>query len=94
MEAIKLLENDERITSIIFTIFGSMTDCDIIARCILNAMEDIKTSKPIILLLKGRNSESAKRMIDGVSEKLGITFCEDMDSAAKLAVKLAKEIEE
>ena len=90
IEAIKLLENDERIDSIIFNIFASMADCNIIASCILFAAQDINATKPIVLLLKGRNSESAKTMIQSRGEELGVYFCEDMDSAAKKAVELAE----
>ncbi len=90
IEAIKLLENDERIDSIIFNIFASMADCNIIASCILFAAQDINVTKPIVLLLKGRNSETAKTMIQSRGKELGVYICEDMDSAAKKAVDLAE----
>jgi succinyl-CoA synthetase beta subunit len=90
IEAIKLLENDERIDSIIFNIFGSMADCNIIASCILSAAEDIQSTKPIVLLLKGRNSESAKKMIESRGEELGVYFCDEMDAAAEMVVQLAE----
>jgi len=91
MEAIKILENDERIGSIIFNIFGGIMSCDRIASSILKAAEEIRVSKPIVLRLKGNNSESAKDMIESKGSNLGIYFCDDMDTAAKMAVKLALE---
>ena len=45
--------------------------------------------KPIILRLKGTNSDKAKKMILGREKELGIFFDEDFDRAAKLAVEKA-----
>ena len=94
MEAVKLLENDERIGSIIFNIFGGIMSCERIAASILKAAEEIKVSKPIVLRLKGNNSASAKEMIESKGSNLGLYFCDQMDIAAELAVKLAKEYTE
>jgi succinyl-CoA synthetase beta subunit len=85
------LENDDRIGSIIFNIFGGIMSCDRIAASILKAAEEIQCTKPIILRLKGSHSESAKLMIEQRGSDLGIYFCDDMDTAAELAVKLARE---
>ncbi len=94
MEAVKLLENDERIGSIILNIFGGIMSCERIAASILKAAEEIKVSKPIVLRLKGNHSASAKEMIETNGSNLGLYFCDDMDTAADLAVKLAKEYQE
>ena len=91
IEAIKLLENDERIDSIIFNIFASMADCNIIASCILSAAEDLQSTKPIVLLLKGRNSESARKMIESRGVELGVYFCDEMDAAAQMVTELAAQ---
>jgi len=41
MEAIKLLENDEDINSILINIFGGILSCDILASSIIRAVEEI-----------------------------------------------------
>ena len=89
MEAIKILENDPAITSIILNIFGGIMSCDKIAASIIRAVDEITTTKPIVLRLKGTHSESAKKMIEGKEESLGIFFSEEMDKAAELAVQLS-----
>lgn len=47
--------------------------------------------KPIVLRLKGTNSDKARDMIKPYEKELGIYFNDDFDSAAQQAVKLAEE---
>lgn len=82
MEAIKLLESDDDISSLFINIFGGIMSCDIIASSIIRAAEEINATKPIVLRLKGNNSESAKKMINGKKEHLRIFFCDEVDEAA------------
>ena len=82
MEAIKLLESDNDISSLFINIFGGIMSCDIIASSIIRAAEEINATKPIVLRLKGNNSESAKKMINGRKEKMQIYFCDEIDEAA------------
>ena len=63
--------------------------CDKIAASIIRAVDENTTTKPIELRLKGTHSESAKKMIEGKEESLGIFFSEEMDKAAELAVQLS-----
>jgi succinyl-CoA synthetase beta subunit len=49
--------------------------------------------KPIVLRLKGTNSEKARDMIKGREKELGIYFEDDFDSAAQYVVKVAKRSE-
>lgn len=60
--------------------------CDKIALSIIRAAGEINATKPMVLRLKGTHSESAKKMIEGKEESLGIYYCEEMDRAAELAV--------
>ncbi|CDW89196.1 succinyl-ligase beta-chain [Stylonychia lemnae] len=90
-ESIKLLETDVEVSTIFINIFGGIMKCDMIAQSIIRATEELNTKKPIVLRLKGNNSELARNMIKGREEQLGIYFCETMDQAAELAVDLAKK---
>jgi succinyl-CoA synthetase beta subunit len=53
----------------------------------------LQTTKPIVIRMKGNNSEDAKRMLKGKEQHLGIYYCNHMDEAAKMAVELAKHKE-
>jgi succinyl-CoA synthetase beta subunit len=60
VEAIKLLNNDPDVHAIFINIFGGILKCDNLASSIIMAAKQIKISKPIVLRLKGTNSERAK----------------------------------
>ena len=88
-EAIKLLNNDDEVESIFINIFGGILKCDSLAQSVLDAAKQIKITKPIVLRLKGTNSDKAREMIKPREKDLGIFFDDDFDSAAKLVVDKA-----
>ena len=89
MEAIKLLNNDPEVDSIFINIFGGILRCDSLANSIIMAAKEIKMAKPIVLRLKGTNSDKARDIIKGHEQELGIFFDDDFDSAARQVVEIA-----
>jgi succinyl-CoA synthetase beta subunit len=87
-EAVKLLNNDEDVKAIFVNIFGGILKCDVLTQSILNAAKQIGLKKPIVLRLKGTNSDVAKKMLEGKSEELGIFYEEDFDTAAQKVCKM------
>jgi len=64
-EAVKLLNNDSEVKAIFVNIFGGILKCDVLTQSILDAAKQIGLSKPIVLRLKGTNSDKAKKMLEG-----------------------------
>lgn len=91
VEAIKLLNNDPEVESIFINIFGGILRCDNLAKSIIQAAEEITLQKPIVLRLKGTNSDKAREMIKPREKELGIFFDDNFDSAARLVVDIAQE---
>ena len=89
VEAIKLLNNDPEVDGIFINIFGGILKCDNLAQSVLTAAEQIKLQKPIVLRLKGTNSDKAREMIKPKEKELGIYFDDDFDSAARRIVDVA-----
>lgn len=89
VEAIKLLNNDPEVDAIFINIFGGILRCDNLANSIIKAAEDISLTKPIVLRLKGTNSDKAREMIKPREKELGIYFDDSFDSAARLVVDVA-----
>lgn len=87
-EALKLLEEDKEVKAIFVNIFGGILRCDNLAASIIQANKEIGFSKPIVLRLKGTNSDIAKQMIAGREKELGIFYNEDFDSAAQQVCSL------
>ncbi len=90
VEAIKLLNNDPEVDSIFINIFGGILKCDNLAGSIIRAAEEISLSKPIVLRLKGTNSDKAREMIKPREQELGIFFDDNFDSAAMRVVDVAQ----
>jgi succinyl-CoA synthetase beta subunit len=59
-EAVKLLNNDPEVKAIFINIFGGILKCDVLCESILKAAKQIGLKKPIVLRLKGTNSDKAK----------------------------------
>ncbi len=91
VEAIKLLDNDPEVDAIFINIFGGILRCDNLASSIITAAEQIKLQKPIVLRLKGTNSEKAREMIKPREKELGIYFDDSFDSAARRVVDVAQK---
>ena len=56
--------------------------CDNLASSIIQANKEESFTKPMVLRLKGTNSDKAKQMISGKEKELNIFYNEDFDSAA------------
>merc|ERR1719242_2231956 len=90
-EALKLLNDDAEVKAIFVNIFGGILRCDKLAESIIACNEKYGFNKPMVLRLKGTNSDIAKGMIAGKEDKLGIFYNEDFDSAAQQVCGIVKE---
>lgn len=91
VEALKLLNEDEEVKAIFVNIFGGILRCDNLAASIIKANKENSFTKPMVLRLKGTNSDVAKTMIAGREEELNIHYNEDFDSAAQQVCRVVKE---
>ena len=82
-EALKLLNDDAEVQAIFVNIFGGILRCDKLAESLIAANQKNKFTKPMVLRLKGTNSDIAKGLIAGKEKELGIYYNEDFDSAAQ-----------
>jgi len=90
-EALKLLNDDTEVKAIFVNIFGGILRCDKLAESIIAANKKNKFTKPMVLRLKGTNSDIAKELISGKETELGIYYNEDFDSAAQQVCGIVKE---
>jgi succinyl-CoA synthetase beta subunit len=68
VDALEVITSDEKVTALLFNIFGGITRCDEIARGIIGAYERIDIDVPVVVRLDGTNSE----------EGLGLLADEDL----------------
>lgn len=86
-EAFNLLNADSSVKAILVNIFGGIMRCDIIALGIIKAVQEVGMKKPIVIRLQGTNVQAARDLIE--SSGLRMVMAEDLDDAAKKAVKMA-----
>ncbi|KAK3878096.1 hypothetical protein Pcinc_017236 [Petrolisthes cinctipes] len=89
-EAFKIITADPQVHAIMVNIFGGIMRCDVIAQGIIAAAEELSLKIPIVVRLQGTNVDDAKALI--AMSNLRILPCDNLDDAAKMAVKLSNII--
>jgi len=84
--AFRIILTDPNVMAVLINIFGGITRCDEVARGILAAMDDVKTSIPMVVRLVGTNAEEGLRLL---SEANMIT-AETLAEAAQKSVTIAQ----
>ncbi len=88
VDALEVITRDPQVKSIFFNIFGGITRCDEVARGILEALERMTITVPIVVRLDGTNSVEGRQILaDAAPPNLHVA--PTMLEAAKLAVELA-----
>lgn len=85
VQALKLLNDDPQVESILVNIFGGILRCDELVNAIITGTEKYKFKKSMVLRLKGTNSKIAAEKIRQ-SNYSNIKFEDDLDKATKLVV--------
>ncbi|CAH1781181.1 unnamed protein product, partial [Owenia fusiformis] len=86
-EAFSLITSDSKVHAILVNIFGGIMRCDVIAKGIIAAAQELKLRIPIVVRLQGTRVEDAKALI--AASDLKILACDNLDEAAKMVVKLS-----
>ena len=87
-EAFKIILSDENVKSVLINIFGGIVRCDVVASGIVSAVSEVGVDIPVIVRLKGNNSDEAKQIL--AESDLNIISADDLSNAAELAVKNSK----
>jgi succinyl-CoA synthetase beta subunit len=84
--ALRILLADANVKAVLFNIFGGITRCDEVARGIVAAMEQVKTSVPMVIRLVGTNAEEGRRIL----AEAQMLPAETLAEAAQKAVAVAR----
>jgi succinyl-CoA synthetase beta subunit len=63
VDALEVITSDQKVTGVLFNIFGGITRCDEIAKGIIAAYERIDIDVPVVVRLDGTNSEEGLGML-------------------------------
>ncbi|GKY98877.1 hypothetical protein MPSEU_000843700 [Mayamaea pseudoterrestris] len=87
-KAFELLNSDPSVKAILVNIFGGIMRCDVIAKGILKAADELGINKPIVIRLQGTNVKEAKLLIEASSHRM--ILADDLEDAATKAVGVAE----
>ena len=85
-QAFKLLVSDPKVKRVLVNIFGGILRCDIAARGIVAAAQDLKTDIPVVVRMRGTNVEEGRKLLE--ESGLNITFVSDLREAAEKVVSI------
>lgn len=84
--ALEIILTDPSVKAVLFNIFGGITRCDLVAKGILEALDEVKTDVPMIVRLVGTNAAEGRQLLKDAKMETADTLAE----AAKLVVAAAK----
>jgi succinyl-CoA synthetase beta subunit len=88
--SLEVILSDPAVRSVLVNIFGGITRCDLVARGILEALERVEATVPIVVRLDGTNADEGRRILTEAGHER-IVSAATMLEAAQTAVDLARE---
>jgi succinyl-CoA synthetase beta subunit len=85
--AFKILLADENVRAVLINIFGGIVRCDMVARGVVGAAQNLGVKVPVVVRLEGTNVEEGQRVIR--DSGLNFTVASGMKDAAQKVVALA-----
>jgi succinyl-CoA synthetase beta subunit len=61
--AVEVILSDEKVTAVLFNIFGGITRCDEVAKGLIEAFDQIKPEVPFVVRLDGTNDVEGRRLL-------------------------------
>ena len=89
-EAFKLILSDKSVKAVLVNIFGGIVQCDVIAKGILTAVDEVHVTIPVVVRLEGTNAEKGRELLN--NSDFGVVAADNLASAAEQVVALAKEV--
>ena len=89
VDALEVITRDPQVKSIFFNIFGGITRCDEVARGILEALDRLQMTYPIVVRLDGTNAEEGRAILAEAGKETIHPEATMLDGARR-AVELAK----
>ncbi len=86
IDAMNILLSDKNVKAVMINIFGGITRCDDVARGLITALDQIKTTIPIVVRLSGTNAKEGLELL----KTTGLPTVGTMGEAARKAIELSK----
>lgn len=87
--AIETLNRDENVKAIFVNTFGGITQTDVVAEGVIEAVKENDIKKPIVVRILGTGAERAKQLLS--ESDIDFTINDDFKEAARCAVERANQ---
>ncbi|NGN63598.1 ADP-forming succinate--CoA ligase subunit beta [Streptomyces sp. A7024] len=87
-DGLGVILSDADVKSVFVNVFGGITACDAVANGIVQALDQVELTKPLVVRLDGNNAAAGREILDGAAHPL-VTRLDTMDGAAARAAELA-----
>ncbi|MQY10618.1 Succinate--CoA ligase [ADP-forming] subunit beta [Streptomyces sp. RB5] len=88
-DGLDVILGDPDVSSVFVNVFGGITACDAVANGIVQALETVELTKPLVVRLDGNNAELGRSILDAAANPL-VTQLDTMDGAAQRAAEPAR----
>jgi succinyl-CoA synthetase beta subunit len=85
--SLKIIHSDSRVKSILINIFGGITRCDEVAKGVVQAVNDLNITTPMVIRLVGTNQEEGRKILANSQ----FIPAESLIEAAEKAVIVSRE---
>ena len=85
VSAMEIILSDSKVRAILINIFGGITRCDDVANGLVQALNKLKPSVPVVVRLTGTNEKEAQRILASVD----LPTADTLDAGVKKAIELA-----
>ncbi|MFI8537655.1 ADP-forming succinate--CoA ligase subunit beta [Streptomyces aquilus] len=87
-DGLSVILSDPAVKSVFVNVFGGITACDAVADGIVQALDAVELTKPLVVRLDGNNAARGRAILDGRAHPL-VQQATTMDGAARRAAQLA-----
>jgi len=87
-DGLSVILSDPAVKSVFVNVFGGITACDAVADGIVQALDTVQLTKPLVVRLDGNNAARGRAILDGHAHPL-VQQATTMDGAARAAADLA-----
>ncbi|MDX2603771.1 ADP-forming succinate--CoA ligase subunit beta [Streptomyces caniscabiei] len=87
-DGLSVVLSDPDVKSVLVNVFGGITACDAVADGIVQALDSVQLTKPLVVRLDGNNAVHGRAILDGRDHPL-VHQATTMDGAARRAADLA-----
>ncbi|MEV0318593.1 ADP-forming succinate--CoA ligase subunit beta [Streptomyces sp. NPDC050658] len=88
-DGLSVILSDPAVKSVFVNVFGGITACDAVADGIVQALESVQLTKPLVVRLDGNNAARGRAILDERAHPV-VQQATTMDGAARRAAELAQ----